>query len=667
MDSLKESQRQIRLAIAALAIIIPTGVMGFLIFEQLSLLNAVWLTVITLTTIGYGDIYARTEAGRVFTIFLILFGIGAVAYGLQATATFFLSPAIRDLRQRRRAQRTIDRLRNHYIICGQGELVDDTVKTLLEGAKQREALYVEQINQPIERFGQRILGNKVGNSRPFRVLARLLSFPFRIFHKSSSLLDVVVVITSSETFANRLRGDGFLVVNGDPTADQALTRAGVRNAGALMVMLDNDTEAILSVLTARSLNPQLEITAAVLDDQLAYKMVQVGANSVIAHYDVAGRFLNNATLRPAVSDFFTGILFSQKNEYQTTQLILQEDSSWIHRTIGELDLEKRFEASIIGLRLDNGLYDYVPDQQHVLKENEVLIAVAPAGQIHALQEACCPNSLPVPLITTSQRLPVAVRPPAIPGNPQTLEDSLRLIAEMSRHFIICADGRVAPHAINKLDPARPFVIICGEPQYAQELLDLGFRVMQGNPSSEATLREAGAEQALAIMITSDDSASSILTVLNCRSLNKNLLIVTTTHEESMIPKLRRAGADRVVTPFQVAARFVLLATTRPTVSDFLQYVLYNRQVGIETTELYMQNDSPWIGRTIGSLNLNRLYQARVIGLRQTDGKYVYAPAASHVLKPYEVLIIVTPMEYSDELRNLAHGSVTKRPESLRSR
>jgi voltage-gated potassium channel len=665
MDSLKESQRQIRLAIVALGIIIPTGVLGFLLFEKLSVLNAIWLTIITLTTIGYGDIYARTDGGRVFTIFLILVGLGAVAYGLQASATVLLSPAIRDLRQRRRAQRAIDRLRHHYIICGQGELVDHTVNYLLEGAKQRQTMNLEHLNQPIEKFWSRILGSN--KSLVFRFIAQLSSFPVRAFYRTSSLLDVVVVVTPTETFANRLRENGFLVVTGDPTVDEVLIRAGVRNASALMVMLDNDTEAILSVLTARSLNPQLEITAAVLDDQLAHKMIRVGANGVVAHYDVAGRFLNNATLRPAVNDFFTSILFSQENKYQATQLFLLDSSPWIHCSIGALELGKRFQADVIGLRLESGLYDYVPDNHYVLQENEVLIVAAPIEQIHALQEECHGTASSKPQVPVSQRLPLPLNPTIVPGHPKTLEDSLRLVTEMSRHFIICGDGRVARHAINKLDPSRPFVIICDNSQYVQELLESGFLVVQGNPSSESVLRQAGADRALAIMITADDSASSILTVLNCRALSKSLLIVATTHQEDMIPKLRRAGADRVVTPFQVAARFVLLATTRPAVSDFLQFVLYNRQVGIETTELYMQNDSPWIGRSIGSLELNRLFKARAIGLRLADGQYGYAPPATHILRPYEVLIVVTPMECSDELRNLAHGSVTKRPESLRSR
>jgi voltage-gated potassium channel len=258
-----------------------------------------------------------------------------------------------------------------------------------------------------------------------------------------------------------------------------------------------------------------------------------------------------------------------------------------------------------------------------------------------------------------------MKPSQKPPRIYSFEESLESISEMARHFVICGDGRVAPHAISKLDPSRPFVIICEDSLYAQELLEKGFKVVLGNPSNETTLRQAGVDRALAIMITTDDLANSILTVLNCRSLNKHLLIVATTHHEELVPKLRRAGADRVVTPFQVAAQFVLLATTRPAVSDFLQYVLYNYQAGIETTELYMQNDSPWIGSDIGALDLNRQYGARVIGLRRADGHYIYAPSSDHILKPFEVLIMVTPMRYSDELRNLAHGSTTKRPTSLR--
>jgi voltage-gated potassium channel len=148
-------------------------------------------------------------------------------------------------------------------------------------------------------------------------------------------------------------------------------------------------------------------------------------------------------------------------------------------------------------------------------------------------------------------------------------------------------------------------------------------------------------------------------------LSKKLLITATAKSDDMIPKLRRAGADRVVSPFRIAAQFVLLATTRPIVSDFLQYVLFNYLAGIETTELYMQDNSPWIGKTLEDLLLRRVFQAGVIGVRTANGRFLYAPHDSYTIAEKEVLIVTTPMIYSDELRLAAHGGESKRPDTLR--
>jgi voltage-gated potassium channel len=246
-----------------------------------------------------------------------------------------------------------------------------------------------------------------------------------------------------------------------------------------------------------------------------------------------------------------------------------------------------------------------------------------------------------------------------------MDEAEDAVSQMSGHFIVCGTGRVARNAINKLDPARPFALISDNAAYTGELLARGFRVIHGNPTQESVLKKAGIERALAVMVAIDDDASSVLTVLNCRALSKRLLITATAQSDEMIPKLHRAGADRVVGPFQVAAQFVLLATTRPAVSDFLQYVVYNYAAGIETAELYMEQDSPWIGRSIDSLLLDRLFRAGVIGIRQANGKYIYAPSGDYVLKEHEIIIVVTPMEHSDELRITAHASATGRPVSLR--
>ncbi len=633
MNSFQETQRQIRIAIVAIAIIFAIGVAGFMLIEKLTLLDSIWLTVITLATIGYGDIVAHSPAGRLFTILLILFGLGAVAYGLQATAGFFLSPGVRDLRQRRRTQHHIDNLKNHFIICGAGKLVDETVKTLLESANADSHAH--------HHF-------------------------YDLFHTRETLLDIVVIVTPDPAFAAHLRENELLVIEGDPTEDDILKRAGVIHAQAMMVMLDDDTESLLTVLTARSLCPDIDITAAALDEQLANKMIRVGANGVIAHYDSAARFLNNATLRPAVSEFFSSILFTHNSAITTIPLDLAEDSPWIGRELGTLELYQKFEAGVIGIRHDDGIYQYAPDEGHILREREVLITVVPANHSAELRAACRAPGASQPRLPNWQRLPLPLKPHLLPSNIYSLEDSEQIINDMSQHFIICGTGRVARNAINQLDPSRPFVIISDDELYSNELIERGFRVVQGQPSNESILRKAGIERALAIMVALEDDASSVMTVLNCRGFSKRLLITATAQHETMIPKLRRAGADRVVTPFQVAAQFTLLATTRPAVSDFLQFVVYNYHAQIETTELYMQDDSPWIGSTIDDLKLASKFNAGVIGVRKADGRYHYAPSSQFTLKPNEVLIVVTPMKYSDELRTLAHGSTTRRPSSLRT-
>jgi voltage-gated potassium channel len=667
MDSFKESQRQIRIALVILATVIPIGVLGFMFLEKFSLLDSIWLTVITLATIGYGDIYAHTPQGRIFTLFLILFGLGAVAYGLQATASFLFSPAVRDRQQRRRTQNAIDRLQNHYVICGAGELVDNTVKYLQEGAKRRLEIQREQIYRPVDTVLDRIFGDDAHGHFPRMrgVLRRIFMFFVWIFHRSSTLLDVVVVVTPSHEFADHLRNHNLLAIEGDPTSDEILKRAGVGHAYAMMVMLDSDTEALLTVLTARNLNPTLDITAATLEEQLAPKMIRVGANGVIAPYEVAGQFLNNATLRPAVNEFFNTILFSQYTDFQATQLSLWDDSKWIGQRLGKLQLREQYHAGVIGLRLDNGIFIYAPSDDYILKENEILIAVAPAHTIGALHRACREGGSNRPRMMNWQRLPLPTTPPRTEHRTYTLAEAEAAIHDMNGHFIIAGTDRVGRNAISKLDPIRPFVIITDDEAYANEMLETGFRVIYGNPAQEAVLKKAGVGRALAVMVTNDDPASSVLTVINCRALSKRLLITATAQDDDMVPKLRRAGADRVVTPFQVAAQFVLLATTRPAVSDFVQYVVYNYSARLETTELYMQDDSPWIGHTLDSLLLDRLFRAGVVGIRAADGHFHYAPPADYVLKPHDVLIVVTPMEHSDELRVTAHGSASKRPVTLR--
>jgi len=665
MHSFDETRRQLRWALIAIAIILPVGVIGYMVIEGMSLIDAVWLTVITLATIGYGDVVAHSITGRIFTLVLIVFGISAYAFAAQAAVGFFASPAIRETRQRRRAERKIERLRRHYIICGSGELVDKTINYLLKRAELRRADQRKATAATVSRRLNRIFGAHSSGARAVlrrRLRALILSLRFAQ-HRGETLLDVIVVITNDAQYAARLREDGLLVIHDDPSDDSVLRRAGIAHAQAVMVMLENSTETLLTVLTARSRNKEIYITATA-HDELNLKISRVGANNVLAPFELAGQFLNNATLRPTVSLFFSSILFDQDANEQVVQLFLWEDSPWKGKTLHDLRLRERFQTGILGIRLKDGGCLYVPEEDYALQPGEVMLAVTPGASIAALQQDCYfglnleQRSLHLNPLPTRQRFQTS-------DKRYSLMEAEGAIKELSQHFVICGEGPTLRSAMGNLNPDRPFVFISKNDELTTEMMKRGFRVVHGDPIQEETLYRAGVDRALAIMVSITDNADQVLTILNCRAMSDTLLITATANSDEMIPKLRRAGADRVISPYRIAAQFVLLATTRPAVSDFLQYVLFNYEAGVETTELYMQDNSPWIGKTIADLALRTQFRAGVVGARLEHGRFLYAPEPTHLIAPNEVLIVTTPMEHSDQLRVLAHGGETKRPKSLR--
>jgi voltage-gated potassium channel len=662
MESLQETRRQVRIAVIVIAIILPVGIVGFMLLEGLDLLNATWLTVITLATIGYGDVYAKTEAGRLFTILLIIAGLGAFAFAIQASLGLLFSPENADSRQRRRAFQKIKQLQNHFIISGEGELVDKTINYLLRRAEAQRDYHQEIFTRPLDTWLNRVFGRHNLHMRPVRRLLRqLYLLPFR----QRPLLSAVVVITEDRAYARHLRRAGVLVIEGDTSDDNTLRLAGVSRAQALMALSHTDMETLLTILTAHSRNPRLYITASVLEDEFAPKMLRVGANNIIKPYDVAGQFLNNLTFRPAVNDFFNTILFEHhKTGAQAIQLFLYDDSPWIGKSLEEIGLRDRFQAGVLGIRREDGSFVYAPEDSYVLSEDEIIIAVSLMAHIPVMRESCRPRDNRVPTAFGWQRLPAksfqqhGLRQYSF----ENVEETIRTLSE---HYIICSGGHVAESSIDKLNPERPFVIISNDFTHATDLLARGFRVIFGSSSDERVLLKAGITRALAIMISIEDKAQSVLTTLTSRTLSKRLLITATADTDDMMAKLRRAGADRVISPSRIAAQFLLLATTRPVVSDFLQYVLFNYSVHLETTELYMENDSPWIGESLGDLCLRQIFQAGVIGIRLANGRFIYNPADHYKIGCDEILIVTVPMDKSDMLREAAHGSVNKRPRTLR--
>ncbi len=651
MDTYQDLRRQLRNASILIMIIVPIGVVGFMVFERLDFLDAIWITVITLATIGYGDLTAQTVEGRFFTMGLIFVGLGSFAYAAQAAIAFLLSPAIADIRLGRRDARRLARFEKHYIICGEGELIDRTVETVLHRFR---AVRSERLGHALEQLKQRVPA----------FLHPASAWLYRLSNRADDLMDTVVVITQSVPYAQRLRREGIPVIVGDPSEDTVLQVANLQHAAALMAMSSSDTESLLTVLAARSKHRDLLIIAATHDDSFASKMLRAGANNVITPLEVAGQFLNNATFRPAVNDLFSWMFFERGTRTQVVQLFLYDESPWIGKSLQDLTLSQRFGAHVVGIRRADGSFVYAPASTYELAEEEVVIAVVPLVRALELERTCMPTGAARVHPAHWQRLPL-VAAVAESRKRYSLVEAEEAIAQMSQHYIICSGSATVARAVSRLNPERPFVIISSENDQTSTLLRRGFRVIHGSPTDELVLRKAGIQRALAIMISLDDRAASVLTTLSARSMSRRALITVTADEDEMIVKLQRAGADRVVNPYRIAAQAVLLATLRPTVNEFLQYILFNPLVGLETTELYMQDDSPWIGKTLGELHLDRIFRAGVIAIRQSSGEFVFAPQQEYRIGQNEVIIVTVPMSQSDSLREIAHGSITKRPKTLR--
>jgi voltage-gated potassium channel len=635
------SNRQLRLALATILILIPVGTIGMMALNQSPFGEALYFTIVTLATVGYGDVVPRTDEARAFVAVLIPFGLSAFAFALQAIYySVFANPALVEIRQKRVLRRAIKRMRNHFIVAGTGELAYRTIDFLQHGepAPGRWLTGWSRLN-----LYAALRGNKRSNER---------------------LLDQVIVITSDAAFAQKLRSLSILVVLGNAADEDTLRQCGIDHAQALLVMSEDDTETLLTVLTARAMNRTLLITATILDDSLSQNMVRVGANQIVAPYAAAGSFLNNATLRPAVNGFFYSIAFDPQDQHVFVQLRVGAGSEWIGKTPAELELGTTYHLYVLGLRRADGTFHYTRPDKCELQEDDTLIAVGQArraNQLVRLSEGYRHDSI------LWQVLPPA-QPPLHTSQPHTLEECRQIVQTMNKHFIICGTGPVAQRALRSLNPARPFVVVSDDLEALETLRARGFRVIAGKPTNHNVLLAAGVKRAQAIMVTPEDTALAVLTILTARSLNKHLLITATAYEDAVVAKLERAGADRVVSPFSVAARFLLLATTSPHINDFIQHVMFNYQTGLETTELYMEDDSPWIGHTLESLRLDEQFDAGVIGIRQANRRdFIYAPPPNLVIQKQQVLIVITPMQYADLLRELAHGHESKRPSTLRTR
>ncbi len=322
---------QFRGPLLVLFLTLGLGVAGYTLGEHWSLLDALYMTVITVTTVGYGEPHPLSAGGQIFTIALILVGSGGVVYTLTAVFGWLLATNSPEQRRRRRMEQTLRELKNHFILCGYG---------------------------------------RVGRS-----VAEVL-------HRERTPLVVIDVNRESLAAAEE---DGFTIVVGDAANDEVLRRAGIERAKGLITAVDSDADNVYVVLSARELQPKLVIVARASSEDAIKKLERAGATHVLSPYGVAGRQMAMLAVRPAAVELVETLLNTGRETLMFEEVLVPEGSTLATLTIGQLHQRHPDVPIVVGLRT-NGRLSPAPGNDYRLRAGDTLVLVGSPAQLKEVEK-----------------------------------------------------------------------------------------------------------------------------------------------------------------------------------------------------------------------------------------------------------------------------------------
>ncbi len=322
---------RIRYALLALLAAILFGTIGFHFIERWPLADSLYVTVQTLTTVGYGDQTPQSGTGRMFAVAVMLIGAGGVALAISTIVQSVVqSELVATFGQRRRSRR-MSKLSNHFIICGSGRVGSHLVRDLL-------------------------LANE--------------SF---------------VVIEQDQPRANEFAQRGVSVLVGDATLEATLREARVQHARGLAACLPNDADNVYVVLTARDLNPNLRIVARAAEEQAEAKLLRAGANHVVAPTIIGGHRMAVALTKPAVSEFMDSITANELG-LAFEQVEVDAASSLVGQELRVTRIRSELDVVIISIRRQNGEMLFNPAGDAAIENGDILIAIGRADSLMKLNE-----------------------------------------------------------------------------------------------------------------------------------------------------------------------------------------------------------------------------------------------------------------------------------------
>lgn len=322
-------RQRLLLPLTVLAGIFALGTSGYMLIEGWNFLDSLWMAAITLTTAGFGEIHPLSPRGRIYTIALMLIGMGGIVYGISVLTGFIVEGELHGLLQRRKMKKTIGKMRDHTIVCGAG------------------------------RTGRHVIQELVKTKSAF------------------------VVIEGQADVVEQLRADGHAVVEGDATREEPLEEAGIRMAGRLVACLTEDKDNLFVVLTARQMNPALHIVTRYNEEHSAEKLRKAGANAVVSPNAIGGLRMASEALRPAVVSFLDVMLRSSKATLRVEQAVVHEGSKLAHKHLKDARIHEQTGLLVLAVKGREGHYAFNPPPATSLTPGHALIVM---GEIEGVKK-----------------------------------------------------------------------------------------------------------------------------------------------------------------------------------------------------------------------------------------------------------------------------------------
>ncbi|MEZ4938280.1 MAG: potassium channel protein [Crocinitomicaceae bacterium] len=320
-------------AFALLFLVILTGTIGFSLVEGWNLVDSFYMTIITVSTVGYGEVQELSEAGKIFTSFLIITSFGTFAFAVTSITSYLVGGEYKLYFKDYKVNKKIENLQGHTIICGYG------------------------------RVGRQAAADMV-------------------YHKEK----VVVIETNDDLVdQNMVEDSNFFFLRGDATVDENLEKAGIARAKALITALPKDSDNLFVVLSARTINPKLKIISRSSNMKNCSKLSSAGANNVIMPDTVGGSHMASLVTTPDVMEFLDLIKISGKNEINIEEITFRDlPPDFQFKTIAELDAKKITGCNIVGYRAPNGDYQINPSPELKMVPDSKLFVLGNATQIEHL-------------------------------------------------------------------------------------------------------------------------------------------------------------------------------------------------------------------------------------------------------------------------------------------